>query len=199
MTTETAINKEPSSTSPSMPGAARPRRRGLKRAIGRVAPELARALGGPLAGAAASAVARAVLGEDSADDARLEAAIAAATPEQYAALIKAEAEFKIALGRAAVDEAQIAASDRASARAREIAREDGTPAIMGGLIILGFFIVLGAMVTRRLPDGTETEFSIMLGALATMTAAVVNYYFGSSAGSREKTRLLSLGSKSEDA
>jgi hypothetical protein len=30
----------------------------------------------------------------------------------------------------------------------------------------------------------------MLGALATMTAAVVNYFFGSSAGSREKTRLL---------
>ena len=32
----------------------------------------------------------------------------------------------------------------------------------------------------------------MLGALATMTAAVVNYFFGSSAGSREKTRLIAF-------
>ena len=180
-------------------GSAQRKRRGLKRALGKVAPELARALGGPLAGAAASAVAKAVLGEDSAGEGRLEEALASATPEQLAALIKAEADFKIALTRAANDEAGIAASDRANARAREIAREDLTPAIMGGLIILGFFVVLGAMVSRRLPEGTETEFSIMLGALATMTAAVVNYYFGSSAGSREKTRLMSLGSKGEDA
>lgn len=175
------------------------RRRSLKRALGKVAPELARAIGGPLAGAAVSAVAKAVLGQETADETALEDALAKATPEQWAALARADAEFKIALRRAAIDEAGIAADDRANARAREIAREDRTPALMGGLIILGFFVVLGAMVSRRLPEGTETEFSIMLGALATMTAAVVNYYFGSSAGSREKTRLLSLGAKSEDA
>jgi hypothetical protein len=181
-------------------GDARPRkRRGLKRALGKAAPELARAIGGPLAGAAVSAVAKAVLGEETADEAQLEDALAEATPEQRAALAKAEADFRIAIRRAAIDEARIAADDRANARAREVAREDRTPAIMGGLIIFGFFLVLGAMVARRLPEGTETEFSIMLGALATMTAAVVNYYFGSSAGSREKTRLLSLGAKSEDA
>ncbi len=179
-------------------GTAPGKRKGLKRVLGRAAPELARALGGPLAGAAVSAVARAVLGEESADESRLEAALAVATPEQLAALARAESDFKIALRQAAVDESRIAAGDRANARAREIAREDWTPAVMGGLIILGFFVVLGAMVARQLPEGTETEFSIMLGALATMTAAVVNYYFGSSAGSREKTRLLSLGSKSED-
>jgi hypothetical protein len=54
------------------------------------------------------------------------------------------------------------------------------------------------MVSRKLPPGAETEFSIMLGALATMTAAVVNYFFGSSAGSREKTMLLSGVKKAEE-
>ena len=54
------------------------------------------------------------------------------------------------------------------------------------------------MVARRLPPGAETEFSIMLGALATMTAAVVNYFFGSSAGSREKTRLMQPASYAPD-
>ena len=44
--------------------------------------------------------------------------------------------------------------------------------------------------TLRVPgDKSISHRSIMLGALATMTAAVVNYFFGSSAGSREKTRL----------
>ena len=54
------------------------------------------------------------------------------------------------------------------------------------------FAVLAIMVAKKLPPGAETEFSIMLGALATMTAAVVNYFFGSSAGSREKTRLIAF-------
>ena len=58
------------------------------------------------------------------------------------------------------------------------------------LLPFAFVTALGVMVARKLPAGAETEFSIMLGALATMTAAVVNYFFGSSAGSREKTLLL---------
>ena len=48
------------------------------------------------------------------------------------------------------------------------------------------------MLLRQLPVEAETEFSIMLGALATMTAAVVNYYFGSSAESAEKTRAMGV-------
>jgi len=91
---------------------------------------------------------------------------------------------------ASVEEARIDASDRASARARHQAMDDWTPAVLGSLIVIGFFTVLGVMVARKLPVGAETEFSIMLGALATMTAAVVNYFFGSSAGSKEKTRAL---------
>ena len=89
-----------------------------------------------------------------------------------------------------MEERRIAAGDRADARARQTAMDDWTPTVLGALIIIGFFVVLGAMVTRNLPPGAETEFSIMLGALAAMTAAVVNYFFGSSAGSKEKTRLM---------
>lgn len=164
----------------------------LKRAIARIAPGLAAALGGPLAGAAAGAISRAVLGEDAAGDDALAEAIAIASPEQLAALKKAEQDFQLALRQAQVEEARIDAGDRANARERQIKMHDWTPSALGALVILGFFIVLGVMVARRLPEGAETEFSIMLGALATMTAAVVNYFFGSSAGSREKTRLIAF-------
>lgn len=168
-------------------------RKGLKRAVARVAPQLARALGGPLAGAAVRAISKAVFGEDAAaDEDALEAALAGASPEQLLALKRADHEFRRALEEARVAEARIDADDRANARARQQAMGDWAPTALGGLIIVGFFIVLAALVARRLPEGMETEISIMLGALATMTAAVVNYFFGSSAGSKEKTRLLSM-------
>ncbi|MEZ5895618.1 MAG: hypothetical protein R3C40_09530 [Parvularculaceae bacterium] len=163
----------------------------LKRAVAKTAPQIAGALGGPLAGAAVGALARAIFGTDSADEDDLAAAIEMATPEQLVALKKADYEFRLAIRNANIDEQRIDAGDRASARDRQKAMRDWTPSLLGALIIAGFFITLAAMVSRRLPEGAETEFSIMLGALATMTAAVVNYFFGSSAGSREKTRLLS--------
>lgn len=169
----------------------------IRRAIAKMAPELAGALGGPLAGAAVEKLARAIFGRDAAGEEEIETALKALTPEQALALARADAEFKIALRQAAVEEARIDAGDRASARERQRAMEDWTPSALGAAIVVGFFVVLGAMVARRLPEGAETEFSIMLGALATMTAAVVNYFFGSSQGSREKTRLLAPKNEGE--
>ena len=165
----------------------------LKRLIAGAAPQLAHALGGPLAGAAVAQISRAVFGETGADEETLADALAQASPDHLIALKKAEHEFQIALREASLDALRIDAGDRANARQRQIALADWTPSVIGGLIILGFFIVLGVMVARQLPVGAETEFSIMLGALATMTAAVVNYFFGSSAGSKEKTRLMAFG------
>lgn len=167
------------------------KRGGLRRAVAGAAPKLAAALGGPLAGAAAAAISRAIFGEDAVDEARLEEALYAATPEQLLALRRAEQEFETAVRQAEVALASVEAGDRADARARQIAMDDWAPTALGVLIILGFFGVLVAMTARTLPPGMETEISIMLGALATMTAAVVNYFFGSSAGSKEKTRLMS--------
>ena len=97
------------------------------------------------------------------------------------------------------EEHRVDAGDRANARARHMAMKDRTPMVLGALIILGFFIVLGFMVSRTVPTGVETEFSIMLGALATMTAAVVNYFFGSSSGSKEKTWLMSFPAKAQSS
>ncbi len=164
----------------------------LKRIIAGAAPQLAHALGGPLAGAAAAQLSRAIFGAPDVDETALAETLSAATPEQLIALKRAEQEFQIALRETQLAVRRVDAADRANARERQIALDDWTPSALGALIILGFFVVLGAMVARRLPAGTETEFSIMLGALATMTAAVVNYFFGSSAGSKEKTRLMAF-------
>ena len=166
----------------------------IKRVIAGVAPRLAQALGGPLAGAAVPQISKAVFGDDAVSEDDLGAAIETLSPEQRAALKKADHDFALAARTLALEEERIAAGDRASARGRQAQMDDWTPSVLGALIIGGFFLTLAVMVARRLPEGAETEFSIMLGALATMTAAVVNYFFGSSAGSKEKTRLMSAQS-----
>lgn len=163
----------------------------LKKALVGIAPTLASALGGPLAGAAVETLGRKVFGADAVSDpSEIERKILARDPAAMARIREAEAEFKTAVLKTNVEAEKIAADDRSNARAREIAIKDRTPAFLGFAVIGGFFVVVGIMLTREVPASAETEFSILLGALATMTAAVVNYYFGSSADSAEKTRLM---------
>lgn len=188
--------KEIETAAGSAPAPERPRGR-LKRAVAKTAPKIARELGGPLAGAAVEALSRAIFGKDAVSEEAIADAVENASADQLIALKRAENDFALALRQAAVEEYRIDAGDRASARERQTKMDDWTPSVLGALIIGGFFLTLGVMVARRLPEGAETEFSIMLGALATMTAAVVNYFFGSSAGSREKTKLLSKNGKGE--
>lgn len=176
----------------------KPGRGRLKKAVAKTAPKIAEQLGGPLAGAAVAAIARAIFGKDDVPEDVLADAVAGASAEQLIALKRAENDFKVAIRNAALEERRIDSGDRASARERQTRMRDWTPSILGALIIGGFFLTLAAMVARKLPPGAETEFSIMLGALATMTAAVVNYFFGSSAGSREKTLLLTGVKKAEE-
>ncbi len=164
----------------------------LGRALRDVAPTLAGAFGGPLAGAATETVSRAIFGDSHGDEAALETAVLAGAPETLAALRQAEVEFRKAVLSVVIEEQKLANEDRANARARQIAVRDITPTLLGLSVIAGFFFVLAVMLWRELPAQAETEFSIMLGALATMTAAVVNYFFGSSVGSREKTKIMAI-------
>lgn len=163
----------------------------LTSAVAGVAPTIATALGGPLAGAAVATLRDKLFGEDaSVGDRALEEALMAGDPETMLKVKEAEVSFRKAVLDAGLEARRIAAADRADARAREVATKDRTPAVLGTAVIGGFFAVLGIMLWRDVPTQAETEFSILLGALATMSAAVVNYYFGSSADSAEKTRLM---------
>lgn len=162
----------------------------LRAVLTKTAPELARALGGPLAGAAIEAASRILIGNPSAGEDELERAALEADPETLTKLRLASLDFQRAVLAAAETESRLAVSDRADARAREVALKDRIPGFLAVVILTGFFGVLGIMMVRQVPPGAETEFSIMLGSLATMAAAVMNYYFGSSAGSREKNWLL---------
>lgn len=161
-----------------------------KGVLGTVAPLLARAVGGPLAGQAAQFICGALgLSSDTPPD-QMAAAIQNATPEQLAALKKADNDFKVAMRQLEVQESQLAYGDIADARAREIAVRDHVPAMIAVGVVAGFFGLLGLMAFRDVPAANATALNLMIGTLGASVGAVLQYYFGSSRGSQEKDKML---------
>ena len=155
-----------------------------------VAPSIATAVGGPLAGMATRAISEALLGKpDGTEDELLEAA-KNATPEQLLALKQAEQNFVIRMRELDVDLERIANQDRNSAREREVKTGDHTPKLLAAAVTFGFFGVLFWMIANGLPANGGEAMLVMLGTLGTAWGAIVSYYFGSSAGSREKTQAM---------
>jgi len=155
-----------------------------------VAPTIATAVGGPLAGMATRAISEALLGKPDGTEAELLDAVKSATPEQLLALKKAEQDFAVQMKELEIDLERIDATDRNSARKREAQTGDITPRLLAGAVTCGFFGILSWMIAYGLPINGGEALLVMLGTLGTAWGAIVSYYFGSSAGSREKTQQL---------
>jgi hypothetical protein len=159
----------------------------------------AASLGGPLGTMAANAVGKAIGVDNVAPDA-VPDAIAAATSKDPDAMLKlkqAEDAFQVQMQQLGFENAQklldIDASDRANARAREIAVKDRTPSNLAYIVTGGFFGLLLLLAFHEVPAGVHDLLLVMLGALAGAFMGQQTYYFGSSAGSAEKTKMLSQG------
>ena len=161
-----------------------------KGVLGTVAPLLARAVGGPLAGQAAQFICGALgLAPDTPQD-QMALAVQNATPEQLAALRKADNDFKVAMRQLDVQEDQLAYNDTIDARAREIAVHDHTPSLLAFGVTLGFFGLLGLLAFHDVPTSNQNALNLMLGALGASFGGVIAYYFGSSKGSQDKDKML---------
>lgn len=158
--------------------------------IRQVAPTIATALGGPLAGFATRTISEALLGKEDASPDELAVALSSATPEQLARLREVDANFKVSMKKLDIDLAQIDASDRNSARQREVALKDRTPMILAGVVCLGFFGTLIGLLLYGLPSRGQDAVLILLGALSAAFTAIVNYYYGSSSGSKAKEQII---------
>jgi hypothetical protein len=156
-----------------------------------VAPTIATALGGPLAGVATRALSDALLGKPDGTEEELAHAAATATPEQLLALKQAEYQFAVEMRKLDIDLERISSADRDSARQREVKLRDWTPRLLAASVTIGFFSVLGYMISYGLPQHGGEAMLVMLGTLGTAWGAIISYYFGSSAGSREKNDTLS--------
>lgn len=154
-----------------------------------VAPTAVAALGGPLAPVAAGVI-RQVL--DVGATADLDAAVlaAAGNPDAVVKLREIEERMAAKEQELGVRFEEIAAADRASARARQVALKDTTPAILTYLLFASFTGTVAYVLVYGLPEQGGEALMLLLGQLSAAFAAGVAYHLGSSAGSMRKTDLM---------
>jgi hypothetical protein len=174
-----------------------------KSIIGSVAPSLAKALGGPLAGTAVSAVSQALLGKPSGTQAEItEVLTKSNNPEILLKLKEADTQYAVKMKELGVDLEKIAVKDRAGARLREVALKDITPKILAFAYTFGYFFILwllwtkGMPVFEKFPESNVTDLiNTLFGVLSAAQLAIITYYFGSSAGSAQKSNILERQAK----
>jgi hypothetical protein len=163
--------------------------------LGQLAPSIATALGGPLAGVAVKTLSSALFGHEDATEQQISEAMASATPDQLAAIKKIDADFKVQMKSLDIDLERIAAGDRDSARQMQMSTKDSTPKILAYFITFGFFGALVWILVFGLPQTGLEVILMMLGSLSSSWTGVVQFYYGSSAGSKAKTDALASKDK----
>ncbi len=157
-----------------------------------IAPTIATVLGGPLAGMAVSVIGDAMGVSDPTQEKITKMFESGQmTADQIAQIKQAEIALVAKLKELDIDLERIHAGDRDSARKMQTVTQSGLPGLLAVLVTLGFFGILIGMMTGSLKTTGNTEaLLIMLGALGAAWGAVVQFYFGSSASSQSKDRLL---------
>jgi hypothetical protein len=163
--------------------------------LGQIAPSIATALGGPLAGVAVKTLSSALFGHEDGTEQQVSDALSSATPDQLATIKKIDADFKVRMKELDIDLERISAGDRDSARQMQRDTKDWVPKVLAVVITLGFFGILIWMLLNGMPKTGTEALLMMLGALGTAWTGVVNFYYGSSAGSKAKTDALSMKDK----
>ena len=163
--------------------------------LGQLAPSIATALGGPLAGVAVRTLSGALFGHEDGTEQQVAEAMANATPEQLSAIKKIDADFKVRMKELDIDLERVAAGDRDSARQMQIANKDWLPKALAVFITFGFFGILIWMMAFGLPKTGVEALLMMIGSLTSAFGGIVQFYYGSSAGSKAKTDALAARDK----
>lgn len=61
---------------------------------------------------------------------------------------------------------------------------------IAGMIVLGFIVLIFAMVFHVVPETNNTLLNVMIGSYGAMTLAVISYLYGSTKSSSEKNEML---------
>lgn len=108
----------------------------------------------------------------------------------------AENEFKLRQRDQDIDEMKALLADTQSARTRQVESEKATGNrdvnlyILAWTIVVGFFALLAFLLKIPVPPDQNGVIFMLFGALSTGFGQVLQYFFGSSKGSAQKTELL---------
>ena len=162
-----------------------------KNIVRNVAPALGTALGGPMAGTAIKVIADGLLGDDQATEQDVAEYIASASPEQLVKLREIDSSFKLEMKRLDIDLEKIAYKDRDSAR--ELAKYNMWPQIvLSAIYTVGYVYILSSFLSGdvSVPANVKTEFNLVLGVLTVGMTNIMQFWFGSSAGSKQKPSVI---------
>lgn len=158
--------------------------------VGSVAPVLGGSLGGPFGAMAGKWLA----GKLGVEEEQLEEAVATADPDTMFKIRQLDNDFKIEMKRIGLEEKQLHAADRQSARKMAM---DTT--LLPQIIISTIFIIIFGMIMREVfsadasfSDTQKNIIMYMLGILSAGIIQIMNFWFGSSSGSKEKTAKLKI-------
>lgn len=165
-----------------------------KALVGAVAPGLATALGGPLAGAAVKVLGDKLLGRPDATEADVALALGAGTltGEQVVAIRQAEQAMQIEMARIDAETERAYLADTSNAREQTVKLAEAgspiawAPVVISTVVVVGFFgcVALLFGVERTWDERTANLLNVLFGALIPGFTQVINYWMGSSAGSK---------------
>lgn len=167
-----------------------------KKTLATVAPTIATALGGPLAGVAVNMATQALGLTESSPEA-LEQAVVGASPETMLRLKEVDNAFKLEMERLGVDLERIHQADRASAR--DMAKQNMWPQIALSIVfIAGYFGAMFALhgvlfETKDINGQLMALFGSLIGVFTRELSGIMQFWFGSSSGSKEKTKAMAKG------
>lgn len=158
-----------------------------KSVIGTVAPTIATALGGPLAGVAVKAIAT-KLGVEATEQA-VEDAVLQSNPDTLLKLKEADYEFKKSMKNAEIEIERINKDDRASARDMAVKTSLQPQVILSTIYTVAFAVVLYMVFSGSslIPVEMREPAMYLLGILSAGQLQIMNFWFGSSKGSQDKT------------
>lgn len=148
--------------------------------IQNVAPTLATALAGPVAGMAVKALSTALLGHGNGTEDDIKAALATASPDQIAAIRKADNDFKVQMRQLDIDLEKIAADDRNSARQMAISTHDLTPRFLAIVVVVCYGLAQYYLFTHVIEQSMRELVARVLGTIDGALMMILSYYFGSS-------------------
>lgn len=160
-----------------------------------IAPTIATALGGPLAGVAVEVVGAAMGWKDATKESVVDAiSKGQLSGDQVLALKQAEIDLKAKEQELGFKFAELDIRDRDSARQREMSVKDNTNTVLAYTVVGAFVaLVAGTMLGWARVDSALA--GTLVGYLSAKAEQVLAYYFGSTKGSFEKSRLLAQASE----
>jgi hypothetical protein len=120
----------------------------------------------------------------------------ASNPEALLKLKQLESNNTLELQKLSIEQLRLELADTQGARQRQVDSEKATGKrdynlyILAWTMVVGFFVLLGFLMKYPVPEDQSGVIFMLFGALSTAFGCVIQYFFGSSKSSSDKTELM---------